>query len=603
MFEFETAQDGVRLYGETGVYVTDLDIKPGIKEFHFAEGIIYGEYIKNTHIKCGNCCCVRYNIPNSNKKSFPEVETLYIEKSIDSIIIPNSLFPNVKQVISEAPKFASSNVLIRIDTAGNALLNTFYKKEGEQIDLKKVKEIRSHAFEGCESANVINAYDIETCREGAFYGYTGAEDLPAVDGAHMLGDILVESDGMIPKCTKLISKDIDFSTKTVTIFDISLLKGITPNKTPKKVYICNTTRIHPNKIHNLIEHNQNIEYIEITPDNPWYTSQDGIVYTSDMTYLVRCPISMTGKIVIPDGVKIIGAYAFANCCVNEVVIPDSVTEVGPGIFNHSWIKKYTLGKGMSYIGESMFYACRCLDEIKIPSHIKHIKSRAFESVDCSNITIEEGVEEIDERAFVFNTNNDFEVRLPLSIKRLGNCSFANLRHLYVTTKNNRLPYDIFNAIDSYKADMTRVDTYVTIDDEMYIIPYVSADSSYLDSCFKIFPFDKAADGEKLWLQCDKISDTTRRRNFLILIYPLIKDKDVKEKIRKRLKEKQRYSVKRMYETGDYERLVKFLSFDVCTENTLQYLIREANKDGKIDIQSYALEALQRLPKKSKKYSI
>lgn len=584
LFQFETAQDGVSFYGMTPLRITDLDIEPGVKEFRFIGG-------------------ANYDILRSNKKSFPEIETICIEKDIDSIIISNSLFPNVKQVISENPKFASSNILIRIDTTGASLLNTFCKQKGEKIDLKKVKQIESYAFEGCESANVINAYDIETFRERAFYGYTGAEDLPAIDGAHMLGNILVTSDGRIPKCTKLISKDIDFSTKTVTLFDISLIKCIAPNKTPKKVYICNTTRIHPYEIHNLIEYNQNIEYIEITPDNPWYTSQDGIVYTSDMTYLVRCPISMTGKIVIPDGVKTIGAYAFANCRVDEVVIPDSVTEVGPGIFNQSWIKKYTLGKGMLYIGESMFYACRRLDEIKIPSHIKHIKSRAFERVDCTNITIEEGVEKIDENAFAFNTNNDFEVRLPLSIKCLGNRSFANLRHLYVTTKNNRLPYGIFNAISSCQADMTRVDTYVTIDDEMYVIPYVSADSSYLDSCFKIFPFDKAVDGEKLWLQCDKISDTTRRRNFLILIYPLIKDEETKEKIRKRLKEKQRYSVKRMYETGDYERLIKFLSFDVCTENTLQYLIKEANKDGKIDIQSYALEALQRLPKKSKKYSI
>ena len=38
-------------------------------------------------------------------------------------------------------------------------------------------------------------------------------------------------------------------------------------------------------------------------------------------------------IVIPDGVKEIGDYAFANSLVNQIVIPDSVQKLGQNAFS------------------------------------------------------------------------------------------------------------------------------------------------------------------------------------------------------------------------------------------------------------------------------
>ena len=55
-----------------------------------------------------------------------------------------------------------------------------------------------------------------------------------------------------------------------------------------------------------------------------YKSVDGIIYSADMSILVKCPAGREGKIVIPDGVVEIAPGAFSNSCIQEVVFPDSL---------------------------------------------------------------------------------------------------------------------------------------------------------------------------------------------------------------------------------------------------------------------------------------
>ena len=121
--------------------------------------------------------------------------------------------------------------------------------------------------------------------------------------------------------------------------------------------------------------------IEISPDNPYFTSHDGILYNSDMTVLVRCPAGRTGKIIIPDGVKVISECAFYNCSISEVVIPDSVTDVEQWAFRccHN-LEKITFSKNMSCIKAYTFFECISLHDINIPGHIKVIGESAFRGI-------------------------------------------------------------------------------------------------------------------------------------------------------------------------------------------------------------------------------
>ena len=190
----------------------------------------------------------------------------------------------------------------------------------------------------CCSGNVTNVSEQILCDYKAFYQYKGIYQLPVVNGAHMLGNIMMTASDIIPARTTSINKDVDFSKKeTVSLTDIKLVSQIYSANIPKRIYVDNEEPIVPGDIYNMCRYK--FEWIDISPKNKYYTSIDGIIYTADKKILVRCPVGRTGRVVIPDGVTAIGHDAFRFCNISEAVIPDSVTEVGAAAFADSNIEK------------------------------------------------------------------------------------------------------------------------------------------------------------------------------------------------------------------------------------------------------------------------
>ena len=100
----------------------------------------------------------------------------------------------------------------------------------------------------------------------------------------------------------------------------------------------------------------NLEKITVAEENAKYVSVDGVMYTKDLTELIKCPAKCAdGVFTIPDGVEVIGYDAFDNCDgMTEVVFPDSVTE----------------------IDDYAFEECDSLTEIVFPERISKIGSYA-----------------------------------------------------------------------------------------------------------------------------------------------------------------------------------------------------------------------------------
>ena len=70
-----------------------------------------------------------------------------------------------------------------------------------------------------------------------------------------------------------------------------------------------------------------------------------------------------GKGIIPDGITVIGQWAFVNCAsLQSIVIPDSITE----------------------IEMKAFKGCSSLQSIEIPNSVTEIVRYAF--LDCDNLT-------------------------------------------------------------------------------------------------------------------------------------------------------------------------------------------------------------------------
>lgn len=576
--ELKIPQPGVTFYGIrrlTTVTILDIKVEDGVKEVFF-------ESLKD-------CDAIEVKIQSDCR--CPSVERLYISENVRNISISNNTFPNVNRVNSDSKYFLSGNVLIEhYDVQDIYILkNTFCKKKGENIDLKNVNRIKDYAFVNCCSGNVTNVSEQILCDYKAFYQYKGIYQLPVVDGAHMMGNIMMTVSNTIPACTTAINRYIDFSGRNVKLTNPGIVSNIYPAHMPKRIYVDNERIISPDEIYTA--GNTSIENIDINQKNKYYTSIDGIVYTADKKTLIRCPVGKSGKVVIPDGVTTIGRHAFRSCKISEVVIPDSVTEIGISAFTESHIQDFTLGKGMTYIGKYMFSTCKNIKHIHIPSHIKEIMSSAFSACNAEDIVLDEGVERIGLNAFEVSTANDTKIILPSSVKMIGDGALRNIKNVTLT---NKIPPGFFMSLDTYESG---ADIYVKIRGKQYILPSQSHFQT-IDDYVMSLPFDD----QILWRQFKYITEPMERYEFIMRAYKAV-DGDIEEQSKKEmldmLRDNQEYIInnycKYRYNVEDF---IFMLSLDICTKQTIEKIISFADKTEGLSLKAYALDALNRMDTKT-----
>ena len=83
--------------------------------------------------------------------------------------------------------------------------------------------------------------------------------------------------------------------------------------------------------------------------------------------------------VIPDGVQMIGEYAFCRCeRLEHVVIPDSVKHIGAGAFLAcTSLKEIVVPDAITRIESETFDNCRSLEKVTLPTSLTYMKSDAF----------------------------------------------------------------------------------------------------------------------------------------------------------------------------------------------------------------------------------
>ena len=574
--KLETPQPGVTFYGDrhgTTVIILDIKTDAGVKEVLF-EGIKNCDTIE---VKLQReCCC-------------PDVERLYIGENVISISVSNNTFPKVNKIISDSEYFPSGNVLVEryIGRDVYCLENTFCKENGENIDLKNVNRIKENAFENCCSGNVTNVSEKIICDYKAFFNYDGIKQLPVVDGAHMMGNIMMTVSNTIPARTTTINRYVDFSGRTVKLTNPGLVNNIYYAHMPKRIYVDNEGIIYPDEIY--AAGNTSIEGIDINPRNKYYTSIDGIVYTADKKTLIRCPVGKCGKVVIPDGVTAIGQHAFRSCKISEVVIPDSVTEIGTSAFTESDIREFTIGKGMTYIGNYMFSACKNIKHIHIPSHIKEIMASAFSTCNTEDIVLDEGVERIGLNAFEVSTANNTKITLPSSVKMIGDGALRNIKNVTLTDK---IPQGFFTSLDTYESGS---DICVKIRGKQYILPSQSHFRN-IDDCVMFLPFDERI----IWCQFKYIAEPMERYEFIMRAYKAVNgniEEQSKKEMLDMLSYNHGYIAEESLRCNKAENIIFLLSLNICTEATIKKIIKAADEADNMSLKAYALEALNKLDRK------
>ncbi len=205
-----------------------------------------------------------------------------------------------------------------------------------------------------------------------------------------------------------------------------------------------------------------LQEILVHPENPNYTSVQGILYNKGKTELLRCPEGIGGSVTIPEGTVKIETSAFAYCTsLTEVRLPGTVREMGYSVFygcaslEHADLSALNCGFEVE-----IFDGCSSLTRIDlsekhptyrqdaqgalystdmtrlifcpegfsgtfvIPNGVKRIESYAFEG--CTSlkaVKIPYGVKAIGESAFAKCTALE-TVKIPAGVEDIQYCAFA-----------------------------------------------------------------------------------------------------------------------------------------------------------------------------------
>ncbi|MCM1297162.1 MAG: leucine-rich repeat domain-containing protein [Muribaculaceae bacterium] len=193
--------------------------------------------------------------------------------------------------------------------------------------------------------------------------------------------------------------------------------------------------------------------IDVASGNPVYTAWDGVLYSRNMTQIVRCP---EGKntMTIPSSVTKIGNRAFRNCAnLSSVALPTSLTEIGDAAFlnctglesililgnvrtvgNYAFdgCEKLTyvgMQTGVTQIGECAFRSCSSLTTIALPDSVQSVGGGAFKGCTAlKKVTLPKGLTTI-ENAVFSDCGELTDVVIPEGVTEIGPYAFEKCRKL------------------------------------------------------------------------------------------------------------------------------------------------------------------------------
>ena len=171
--------------------------------------------------------------------------------------------------------------------------------------------------------------------------------------------------------------------------------------------------------------------INVDPNNKYWCSVDGVLFSKDMKTLVAYPRGRAGAYKCPDGVTFIGDDAFVGCSsLTSVTIPNSVTSIGKYAFWYcSSLTSVTIPNSVTSIGDYAFSCCSRLTSVTIPNSVTSIGSSVFHY--CSSltsVTIPNSVTSIGNSAF-YGCSSLTSVTIPNSVTSIGIYAFYHCTKL------------------------------------------------------------------------------------------------------------------------------------------------------------------------------
>lgn len=163
------------------------------------------------------------------------------------------------------------------------------------------------------------------------------------------------------------------------------------------------------------------------------------------------------EVKIGNKVEKIHKDAFFYCGIESIEIPKTCKSIGESAFSGCLKLAHINGSSIETIGSKAFRGCNSLEEFEfksisrlgsrafentklkyiiVPSKVKKVPQCAFELTEANEVNIEEGVEEIGFRSFVFNTEETINVYMPKSVNAIDTEAFYIASRIVSNRKDN-----------------------------------------------------------------------------------------------------------------------------------------------------------------------
>ena len=129
----------------------------------------------------------------------------------------------------------------------------------------------------------------------------------------------------------------------------------------------------------LFENCRALAAIEVEAANPAYRSQDGVLFSGDMTCLLRYPPAKAGDYSVPETVREIAQEAFCKCSkLTGIHLPEGLERIGDSaFFGCRKLEAAVLPDSLSRLGWGAFSTCPKLASVTLPGRLEPVHNSVF----------------------------------------------------------------------------------------------------------------------------------------------------------------------------------------------------------------------------------
>lgn len=320
---------------------------------------------------------------------------------------------------------------------GNFAFSSF--KTLEQIIIPEGLEIiGKNAFWGCESLKEISIPEsIEFIGEAAFINCNSLEKINLPDKGFELPSGLFNDteyhnnqSNWTDNCLYIGNHLVDF--KNSGSEEIKIKEGTKTVAIPESAEYSENLQIFiPASVERISHGSTYLKYIEVSENNPFFSSSDGVLFDKQKTKLIVYPSYKNSEsYTVPESVKEIDDSAFAGCAtVQKINLPEGLEKIGESAFANSGITSVVIPKSVESIPKDAFNCCEKLTSVKLPQGISKMEKGAFSGcASLESIVLPDSIEYIAQHAFRYCEALK-SIKIPEKVFQISYCCFFGCNSL------------------------------------------------------------------------------------------------------------------------------------------------------------------------------